>query len=77
MMAGWAGGTPLDVVPHLPALMGRAGTDLALVSEELLHSQLVSGSWLLRMAQPREGAVNGMFSAEIFLIPPFGSSFWD
>lgn len=30
--AGWAGGTPLNVLPHFPVLMSRAGTDLALVS---------------------------------------------
>lgn len=67
----WSGGTPLDVLLHLAALMGRAGTDLVLVSEELLCSQLVPGSWCLQMAQPREGAANARFSAEIFLTPRF------
>lgn len=76
-MSGWAGGTLLDILLCLPALMGRAGTDLVLVSEELLHSQLVPGSWCLRVAQPREGASTGMFNADIFLTSPFGSGFWD
>lgn len=60
-----------------PVLMGRAGTGLALVSEELLHFQLVPGSWCLRMAQPWEGAANATFGAEIFLPTSFGSGFWD
>lgn len=66
LMAAWAGGTSLDVLLHLPLLMGKAGTDLLLVTEEL-HSQLVSEGWHLQMAQHREGAANGMLSAEIFL----------
>lgn len=65
---GGAGGTP-PVLPLLPGLTGRAGTDLGRVS-----SAFPAGSRQPVDGSAREGAAHGKFSAGITLTPPFGSA---
>lgn len=65
---GGAGGTP-PVLPLLPGLTGRAGTDLGRVS-----SAFPAGSRQPVDGSAREGAAHGKFSAGIALTAPFGSA---